>query len=162
MTGNRADDVVVVGAGISGLAAGHRLVAAGYRVTVLEAATGPGGRMATRPVGAGLMELGAQFLSTDYELVPELVRTAGLAGQEVTVSGRSMVVADGRSWRFDTDRPWTFLTGGLVRARDIVREHEGCGRPARWPRAAGSISSISPIWTPVTGWSGCGNGSAPA
>src|SRR5687767_12765180 len=109
---SRSDEVIVVGAGIAGLTAAHRLAAAGLQVRVLEAASEPGGRMLTRPVGGGLMEQGAQFLSTGYEIIPELVEAAGLSRQVVKVSGRSMVVADGRSWLFDTDRPWSFLTGG--------------------------------------------------
>ncbi|TWF76859.1 protoporphyrinogen oxidase /UDP-galactopyranose mutase [Pseudonocardia hierapolitana] len=117
---SRSDEVIVVGAGIAGLTAAHRLAAAGVQVRVLEAASEPGGRMLTRPVGGGLMEQGAQFLSTGYEIIPELVEAAGLSRQVVKVSGRSMVVADGRSWLFDTDRPWSFLTGGVVRVRDIA------------------------------------------
>lgn len=118
-------DAIVVGAGVAGLTAAHRLAAAGGRVRVLEAEPGPGGRMSTLPVGAGLMERGAQFLSTGYELVPELLRTTGLADQVVKVSGRSLVVVDGRTWRLDTDRPSSLLTGGLLRVRDVAPAARG-------------------------------------
>lgn len=117
--------MVVVGAGIAGLTVAHRLAAAGLPVTVLEAERGPGGRMATRAVGDGLMECGAQFLSTGYEIVPELLRDVGLSEAVVGVSGRTMAVAENRSWRFDTGRPWTLLSGGLLRIRDLVPAARG-------------------------------------
>ncbi|MFG2921028.1 NAD(P)/FAD-dependent oxidoreductase [Streptomyces sp. NPDC048305] len=41
-------DVVIIGAGIAGLSAAHRLISAGVDVSVLEAAPHVGGRMATR------------------------------------------------------------------------------------------------------------------
>jgi oxygen-dependent protoporphyrinogen oxidase len=71
------------------------------------------------------MERGAQFLSTGYEIIPELLRTVGLADQVVEVSGRSLVVADDRSWRFDTARPQSLLSGGLLRVRDVVPAARG-------------------------------------
>ena len=40
-------DVVVVGAGVAGLAAAHRLISAGVTTAVLEAAPYVGGRMST-------------------------------------------------------------------------------------------------------------------
>jgi oxygen-dependent protoporphyrinogen oxidase len=125
MRRDRSDQVIVVGAGIAGLTAAHRLAAAGLQVSVLEAAQVPGGRMSTRAVGGGLMEQGAQFLSTGYEIIPELLRTVGLDDQVVKVSGRTMAVDGDRSWRFDTDRPRSLLSGGLLRARDIVPAARG-------------------------------------
>lgn len=49
--GEGVDDVVVVGAGLAGLAAAHQLTDAGLRVRVLEAETQVGGRMRTERVG---------------------------------------------------------------------------------------------------------------
>lgn len=60
--------IVVVGAGIGGLAAALRLAQAGCAVTVLEAAEGPGGKMRTMasvagPVDAGPVDAGPTVLT---------------------------------------------------------------------------------------------------
>jgi renalase len=55
--------VVVVGAGIAGLLAAHALRAAGHALTVLDKGHQPGGRLATRRIGAATFDTGAQFLT---------------------------------------------------------------------------------------------------
>jgi oxygen-dependent protoporphyrinogen oxidase len=112
--------VIVVGAGIAGLSAAHRLAAAGVEVTVLESAPGPGGRVSTLQLDTGPMERGAQFLSSGYREIPELINAAGLADDVVPVSGRTMVLVDGRTHTFDTGSVSSFLTGGALRARDVL------------------------------------------
>ncbi|MGF1471553.1 MAG: NAD(P)/FAD-dependent oxidoreductase [Rubrobacteraceae bacterium] len=64
---------IVVGAGISGLLAARELQQAGWRVTVLDKGRGVGGRMATRRVGAGNFDHGAQFFTVRGERFEELV-----------------------------------------------------------------------------------------
>ncbi|MEU1621604.1 phytoene desaturase family protein [Streptomyces sp. NPDC005722] len=67
----RTDHVVVVGAGLSGLAATLHLLGAGRRVTVLERAAGPGGR-------AGLLELRGYRIDTGPTVLtmPDLLEEA--------------------------------------------------------------------------------------
>jgi phytoene desaturase len=67
----RTDRVVVVGAGLAGLSAALRLRGAGREVTVVERATGPGGR-------AGRIERGGYALDTGPSVftAPELVADA--------------------------------------------------------------------------------------
>jgi monoamine oxidase len=71
-------DVVVVGAGIAGLAAARELCGAGLRVRVLEARGRTGGRVHTRhDAGHPLpVELGAEFIDVPGE-VWEIFRAAG-------------------------------------------------------------------------------------
>ncbi|MCD7437508.1 FAD-dependent oxidoreductase [Streptomyces lincolnensis] len=68
-------DVVIVGAGIAGLSAAHRLNSAGVTTAVLEAAPCAGGRMATEKVDGFRLDRVGQLLSTAY---PELRLTPGL------------------------------------------------------------------------------------
>lgn len=53
----------MVGAGVSGLVAARRLSDEGVAVTLLDAASTPGGRLATRTVGPAAADSGAQFFT---------------------------------------------------------------------------------------------------
>lgn len=64
-------DVLVVGAGLAGLAAALRLTAAGRSVRVLEASDAPGGRVRSDLVDGFTIDRGFQVLNTAY---PELQR----------------------------------------------------------------------------------------
>jgi len=71
--------VIVIGAGIAGLAAARTLAEAGHRVTLIEARERVGGRIHTLPaVDGGLpVELGAEFI---HGLPPELIDLVDEAG----------------------------------------------------------------------------------
>lgn len=58
-----ATDVVVVGAGLAGLAAAGRLEQAGRRVVVVDKGRSVGGRLATRRMGGASLDHGAQFFT---------------------------------------------------------------------------------------------------
>ena len=58
--------VAIIGAGISGLAAGQRLRRAGVEVNVFEKSRGVGGRMATRRFAGGRFDHGAQFFTVRH------------------------------------------------------------------------------------------------
>ncbi|WP_245996446.1 FAD-dependent oxidoreductase [Streptomyces armeniacus] len=68
-------DVVIVGAGLAGLAAAHHLTSAGLAVVVLEAQSHVGGRMATDHVDGFRLDRGAGLLCSDW---PELAGLPGL------------------------------------------------------------------------------------
>jgi 1-hydroxycarotenoid 3,4-desaturase len=55
--------VIIIGAGIGGLAAALRLAHAGHDVTVLERAASPGGKMRTLPSSAGPVDTGPTVLT---------------------------------------------------------------------------------------------------
>ncbi|MEU0225871.1 protoporphyrinogen oxidase [Streptomyces sp. NPDC006284] len=71
--------VVVVGAGIAGLAAAHRLLARGARVTVLEASDRVGGKLLPGEIAGVRVDLGAESLLARRPEAVGLAREAGLA-----------------------------------------------------------------------------------
>lgn len=111
--------VVVVGAGIAGLSAAHRLATAGCAVTVLEAGERVGGRMCSETVDGYLIDCGAQFLSSGYSVVPALAAACGLGDRIPPAAPWGAVWRDGRPFRLRADRPWTahalLGTGSLLR-----------------------------------------------
>jgi renalase len=64
---------IVVGAGMSGLVVARELSAAGGRVVVLDEGSEAGGRMATRRMGNGTFDHGAQFFTVRSERFETLV-----------------------------------------------------------------------------------------
>ena len=64
---------IVIGAGLSGLIVAQQIQAAGLSVTVLDKGRGVGGRMATRRIGGGVVDHGAQFFTVRDDRFRQLV-----------------------------------------------------------------------------------------
>lgn len=87
-------DVVVVGAGISGLLAARHLADAGLVVVVVDKGRSVGGRLATRRIDGAVLDHGAQFFTVRDDRFSEI--TDGWAAQEVTrVWCRGFAATDG-------------------------------------------------------------------
>ena len=107
------DDVIIVGAGLAGLACARELVRAGRRVTVLEAADRVGGRVATDTVDGFRIDRGFQVYNDAY---PEGRRQLDLAALELGGFEPGAVIADGHRLRRVSD-PWRrplAAIGGLL------------------------------------------------
>jgi len=95
-------DVVVVGAGLAGLAAGRQLRAGGRTAVVLEASDGVGGRMRSEIVDGVTVDRGFQLLNPAYPEAARVLDLAALhlrpfdAGVLVAGSDGSHLVADPR------------------------------------------------------------------
>jgi oxygen-dependent protoporphyrinogen oxidase len=76
-------DVVVVGAGISGLAAAFRLARGGMRVAVLEASPRAGGALLTHEEAGFRFELGPNTVVEGDPGLPALIRDCGLEGERL-------------------------------------------------------------------------------
>ncbi|MFJ3892478.1 protoporphyrinogen oxidase [Streptomyces sp. NPDC090083] len=71
--------VVVIGAGIGGLAAAHRLLDSGVRVTVVEASDRVGGKLLPGEIAGSRVDLGAESMLARRPEAVALAREAGLA-----------------------------------------------------------------------------------
>ena len=135
MTTEADADVVVVGAGLAGLTAARRLRAQGASVLVFEARDRVGGRTLSQQAGAGVFDLGAQWLGPTQHRMLALVKELGIEtfptfheGRKIlrvgektsTYSGsipklspvnlallqRTITAVDRRARKIDPHRPW--------------------------------------------------------
>ncbi|MFG3016388.1 NAD(P)/FAD-dependent oxidoreductase [Streptomyces cinerochromogenes] len=118
-------DVVIVGAGIAGLSAAHRLTSAGITTAVLEAAPYVGGRMSTEKVDGFRLDRIGQLLSTSC---PELRLSPGLDALTLRRFAPGVLLhRDGR-----TQRAGAPAAGGSARgargALHVVRALAGAPR----------------------------------
>ncbi|MGF0169533.1 protoporphyrinogen oxidase [Streptomyces sp. Marseille-Q5077] len=74
-----AGQVVVIGGGIAGLAAAHRLLAGGGRVTVLEASDRVGGKLLPGEIAGARVDFGAESMLARRPEAVALAREVGLA-----------------------------------------------------------------------------------
>ena len=141
-----AADVLVLGAGLAGLAAARRLAEAGMRPLVLEARDRPGGRLFTRFDLPDRAELGAVEVGDSYTRVHALARACGLSiqahapgpspGLTLHVNGHTLNAAD---W---ADSPANTLPGpernvlpGRLEAHYLARDIP-LARASDWDRPA--------------------------
>src|SRR5918992_106355 len=94
-------DVVVVGAGLAGLAAARALRAAGRDVAVLEPRDRVGGRTLNEPIGDGkVVEIGAQWVGPTQDRVLDLIAELGLETFPTHMEGDSVFERGGRLSRY--------------------------------------------------------------
>ncbi len=92
-------DVVVVGAGLSGLAAARDLAAAGRSVRVLEARERVGGRTLTESHDGTAFDLGAQWIGPGQDRTLRLCDALGVKRFETWVTGQRTVELGSRVFR---------------------------------------------------------------
>lgn len=134
-------DVVVVGAGPSGLTAARELKKAGLSVAVLEARDRVGGRTWTDTVDGAMLEIGGQWVSPDQSALIELLDELGLSLYSRYRSGESIYVgADGKRHRysggsFPVDEATAVEMDKLIALLDGLAAEIGAKEPWAHPKA---------------------------
>lgn len=131
-------DVVIVGAGVAGLAAAHRLTSAGVTTAVLEAAAFVGGRMSTEKVDGFRLDRIGQLLSTSY---PELRLTPGLDALVLRPFAPGVLVhSEGRHHRASSPSAGGGARGALSAVRALASAPRATYAPRTGVGATGGRS----------------------
>jgi monoamine oxidase len=119
-TSDRAD-VVVVGAGLSGLVAAWRLHEAGRSVVVCEARDRVGGRTLTVPLGSAAFDLGGQWLGPGQKRVARLARELELETFQTFDRGRKLLLSGDDLATYRGTIPRLSVLGLLAMARVLAQ-----------------------------------------
>ncbi len=146
-------DVVVVGAGLAGLSAAQRLVAAGLEVVVLEARDRVGGRTLNHPIGDGhVVEVGGQWVGPGQDRVLALTRELGLETFDTYTQGHNLFEHAGRLSRYRGEiphvNPLALLDVQLALTRlERMARRVSAERPWGAPSALGWDAQTVASWT---------------
>ncbi len=118
-------DVVVVGAGASGLRVATCLAARGLAVRVLEARDRVGGRLLSIPLGGERLDLGATWFWDGEQRMSELLAELGIERFAQHLAGCALYDAPPRPQRLDDnpiDQPAWRIAGGAQRLAECLAE----------------------------------------
>jgi monoamine oxidase len=102
----RKADVIVVGAGLSGLTAARKIAAKGKSVIVLEARSRVGGRVLNHSIGHGhVTELGAQFVGPTQDHMIHLADEMGVKRFLAYDKGMNLYYTQGKKFEFSDTLP---------------------------------------------------------
>jgi monoamine oxidase len=118
----RSADAIVVGAGISGLAAARKLAGAGKSVILLEARDRVGGRMLNHDLGGGeVTELGAQFVGPTQDHILALARDVGVDTFKTYDSGDNVYYKSGQRSTYSDKLPTGAIPIDPLIDADIIK-----------------------------------------
>ena len=104
--------VIIIGAGVGGLAAGYWLCQRGYQVQILEASDRPSGRVVTLEHKGDRVDVGAQFFHNNYRYAFELADKMNLSGMIRRIRGKvQFALRDGSTYLYNPQVPYMKMLG---------------------------------------------------
>jgi oxygen-dependent protoporphyrinogen oxidase len=137
--------IAIIGAGIAGLTAGYYLKRYGFDVTVYEASNRIGGRMTSDTIGHRTIDLGAQFLSCDYQTIMPLIDEIGLTSSLTEISPWVGVVRDNHIRAISPYHFFSPLSSGYLKLGESIKF---LSQLARWrKRILGTSINDYAVWS---------------
>jgi oxygen-dependent protoporphyrinogen oxidase len=106
----RIEQVIIIGAGIAGLTAAWHLKKYRIQALVLEADQQVVGRMKTIKIDDALIDCGAQFLSSAYSIIPELIKEVGLENEFIATPEWVGIIKNNHIALIHPQKPWSLLS----------------------------------------------------
>jgi monoamine oxidase len=147
----RKVDVVVVGAGISGLAAARAIEKKGHSVVVLEARDRVGGRLLNAPIAGGhITEVGGEYVGPTQDRSEALADAVGVRRFKTYNTGSNVLIVDGRRSLYDAvpgipTEPGVMKAVGEGQKLDALAARVGVDAPWRANAPPNSTDRPSPI-----------------
>jgi monoamine oxidase len=102
----RSADVIVIGAGLAGLAAARDVVRAGRSALVLEARKRVGGRTLNQPIGGGeAIEIGGQWIGPTQDAMAKLTKEVGVSTFKTYNDGDNVYYRNGVLLPYSSSTP---------------------------------------------------------
>jgi len=115
------EQVIIIGAGIAGLTAAWHLKQHGIRALVLEADQTVGGRMKSIEIDDAIIDCGAQFLSSAYSIIPQLIKETGLNDEFVATDEWVGIIKNNHIALIHPRKPWTLISSHLLSFANLLR-----------------------------------------
>ena len=135
---------LIGGAGISGLACADALAGWGQDVEVYEASGRAGGRMETATVADCRVEVGANFLSSTYRVIPRMAERLGVALRPIRA--RAGIIVDSQAVTY-IPNGFAMVRAGVMGWREAARA--GCQLARQFPRLAKANPADPAQWADI-------------